>query len=269
MLALGRLGDGIVKEFTVATNASVSARIIALCRAKSKIRISQQSLYNSILKLTTGFDFYTLWAIIKAVQAGVKVEIVITNDVGLLEGGYEAFLQKVVDSLAALQIADCLSLYPRAVSPSREDLVAWASASLKPPAKDIPLVVSKLPTEAQSARPLAQLNANLTLARLYYAPDVNYWQVGSERPNAANHAKVYIIDDTHFYVGSDNMYLSASAPGHQEYGYLIEGQPETKEFIVNYWEKLWKNSKKYPNPIQFPKNRRRQLWTAPSRTPGS
>jgi phosphatidylserine/phosphatidylglycerophosphate/cardiolipin synthase-like enzyme len=267
MLALGRLGDGIVNEFTVATNASVSARIIALCRAKSKIRISQQSLYNSVaplgIKLTMGFDFYTLWAIIKAVQAGVKVEIVITNDLGWLDGGYEAFLQKVVDSLVALQIADCLSLYPGAVSPSREDHVAWASASLKPPAKDIPLVVSKLPTEAQSERPLAQLKANLTLAQLYYAPDVNYWQVGDEKKNAANHAKVYIIDDTHFYVGSDNMYLSASAPGHQEYGYLIEGQPETKEIIVNYWEKLWKNSKKYPVPIQFPKNRRQQLWKLP------
>ena len=44
MLALGRLGDGLENQFTVATNASVSARIIAICRAKSRIRISQQSL---------------------------------------------------------------------------------------------------------------------------------------------------------------------------------------------------------------------------------
>jgi phosphatidylserine/phosphatidylglycerophosphate/cardiolipin synthase-like enzyme len=188
-----------------------------------------------------GFDFYTLWAIIKAVQAGVQVEIVITNDVDTLDGGYTSFLQEVVDSLAALQIADCLNYlsYPGAVLPkSREDIVAWANASLKPPTADIPLAVSNLPTEKQSARPLTQLNANLKLARLYYAPDFNQWKVGSELKNAANHAKVYIIDDTHFYVGSDNVYLSASPKGHQEYGYLIEGQAETQKFIDDYWKPL-------------------------------
>jgi phosphatidylserine/phosphatidylglycerophosphate/cardiolipin synthase-like enzyme len=259
MLALGRLGNGIVKEFTVATNASVSARIIALCRAKSKIRISQQSLYTKIASLP-GFDFYTLWAIIKAVQAGVKVEIVITNDLGLLDGGYGGFLQKVLDSLASLQIADRLGLYPGAVSPKREDFVAWASASLKPPANDIPpprvtsncLMVSRLPTSEESEPHLNQLNDNLQLAQLYYARNVNYWKVGADKKNAANHAKVYIIDDTHFYVGSDNMYLSATARGHQEYGYLLEGQAETQQFIKNYRSKLWENSKSHIVKARFP-----------------
>ena len=110
MLALARLGSGIVNEFTVATNASVSARVIALCRAKSKIRISQQSLYNSVMDLTAGFDFYTLWAIVKAVQAGVKVQVVVTNDVNSTDGGYEAYLKKVLDLLASLQIADRLGI---------------------------------------------------------------------------------------------------------------------------------------------------------------
>jgi phosphatidylserine/phosphatidylglycerophosphate/cardiolipin synthase-like enzyme len=256
MLALARLGAGIVKDFTVATNASVSARIIALCRAKSMIRISQQSLYNSVMGATTGFDFYTLWAIIKAVQAGVKVQIVITNDVPLKDGGYEAFLTKVLDSLASLQIADRLGLkqYPPAVSPTREDIAAWASASLKPPTADIPLTVSRLPTPTESAPHLKQLNDNLQLAQLYYAaPNVNYWQVGALKKPAANHAKVYIIDDTHFYMGSDNMYLSAWAPGLQEYGYLIEGQTETQAFIKNYWDPLWKNSQSHIVQASFPK----------------
>jgi phosphatidylserine/phosphatidylglycerophosphate/cardiolipin synthase-like enzyme len=265
MLALGRLGDGIVKEFTVATNASVSARIMALCRARKNIRISQQTLYCSIVGLP-GFDFYTLLAIIKAVQVGVKVEIVITNDVPKYkDGGYGSFEQQVADSLAALQIADRLGLsYEGKVSlKSREDLAAWAVASLKPPASKLPLGVFPLPTEARSAEPLAQLNRNLKLARLYYAPGLNQWKVASGMKNAANHAKVYIIDDTHFYVGSDNMYLSGSAKGHQEYGYLIEGQTETKDFLENYWKKLWKNSGSHRVPIQYPKNRRRDLWTGP------
>jgi phosphatidylserine/phosphatidylglycerophosphate/cardiolipin synthase-like enzyme len=260
MLALGRLGGGIVKEFTVANNASVSARIMALCHAKSKIRISQQSLYFRLAG-QGGFDFYTLWAIIKAVQAGVKVEIVITNDVPLLEGGYSGSLQEVVDSLVAIQIADCLKLFRRAVSPSRDAISDWASASVKSPTPQVlPLVVSTLPTEALSVQPLAQLNANLKLARLYYLPNINYWQVGSEKKNAANHAKVYIIDDTHFYVGSDNMYSSGGPQGHQEYGYLIEGQAETQKFIDDYWTPLWTNSSKYPVPLEYPKNRRRKLW---------
>jgi hypothetical protein len=107
MLALGRLGSGIAKRFTVATNASVSARIIAMCHARKNIRISQQSLFNTVKGFTTGLDFYTLWAIIKAVRARVKVDIVITNDVPLSEGGYEGFLEKVCNSLASAFLCGC------------------------------------------------------------------------------------------------------------------------------------------------------------------
>ena len=97
-------------------------------------------------------------------------------------------------------------------------------ASLKPPTALLPLKVSRLPTSDESAPHLKQLNDNLQVAQLYYAPNVNYWQVGDLKKPAANHAKVYIIDDTHFYMGSDNMYLSATTTGLQEYGYLVEGQ---------------------------------------------
>jgi phosphatidylserine/phosphatidylglycerophosphate/cardiolipin synthase-like enzyme len=113
--------------------------------------------------------------------------------------------------------------------------------------------VSRLPGEAEGVRPLQELNTNLQLAQLYYAPNVNYWQVGSQQKPAANHAKVYIIDDTHFYVGSDNMYMSASPQGLQEYGYLIEGQLETQQFIEDYWKPLWQNSKNHIVHIGFPK----------------
>jgi hypothetical protein len=71
---------------------------------------------------------------------------------------------------------------------------------------------------------------------------VNYWPVGSAKKMAANHAKVYIIDDTHFYVGSDNLYLRVRHTVLQEYGHIVEGAPKTLDFIVSYWDKLWKNS---------------------------
>ena len=247
MLALGRLGAGIAKNFTVATNASVSARIIAMCRAKSRIRISQQSLYFKVgldeAPLVTGFDFYTLWAIIKAVQAGVKVQIVISNQVPVSQGGYEGYMQTVLNSLGALQIADRLGLYRRfAVSPTREDIVAWAGVSLTTPQAKLPLRVKEVPTAVMSKDALDQLNSKLQVAPLYYAWG-NNWDPDPKAPKlAANHAKVYIIDDTHFYVGSDNMYQSGSASGLQEYGYLVEGKGETNAFIQNYWNKLWQNS---------------------------
>jgi hypothetical protein len=43
MLSLGRLGKGLA-NFSISSNASVTARIVALCKAKNTIRISQQSL---------------------------------------------------------------------------------------------------------------------------------------------------------------------------------------------------------------------------------
>lgn len=50
-----------------------------------------------------------------------------------------------------------------------------------------------------------------------------------------NHAKVWIVDDSVFYVGSDNIY-----PGYlQEYGYVIGDQTTCSQFITNYWNKIW------------------------------
>lgn len=60
-------------------------------------------------------------------------------------------------------------------------------------------------------------------------------------PAPGNHAKVTIIDDELYVVGSDNMY-----PGYlSEFNYLIEGQEAVKTFIETYWEPLWKYSGKH------------------------
>lgn len=50
-----------------------------------------------------------------------------------------------------------------------------------------------------------------------------------------NHAKVWIVDDAVFYVGSDNIY-----PGYlQEYGYIIGDTATCTNFITNYWNPIW------------------------------
>ena len=53
-----------------------------------------------------------------------------------------------------------------------------------------------------------------------------------------NHAKIMIIDDEAYIVGSDNLY-----PGFlSEFNYLIEGKAAVDDLIENYWNKLWQYS---------------------------
>ena len=53
-----------------------------------------------------------------------------------------------------------------------------------------------------------------------------------------NHAKIMIVDDEVYVVGSDNLY-----PGFlSEFNYLVEGTPAVQELIRSYWAPLWKYS---------------------------
>jgi hypothetical protein len=51
-----------------------------------------------------------------------------------------------------------------------------------------------------------------------------------------NHAKVMIIDDEAYVVGSDNLYPGSLA----EFDYLVEGADAVAELLKVYWEPLWK-----------------------------
>ena len=49
-----------------------------------------------------------------------------------------------------------------------------------------------------------------------------------------NHAKIMIVDDELYVVGSDNLY-----PGFlSEFNYLIEGEDAVRELIESYWNPL-------------------------------
>jgi phosphatidylserine/phosphatidylglycerophosphate/cardiolipin synthase-like enzyme len=239
MLALGRLGSGIADEFSIGTNASVCGRLIALCKATTVIRISQQSL---MFPVGGGsFDYCTLLAIVRAIRAGVRVEIVVSNEVPLGGGGYRGYLHETVEYLKEMYIGDRLgTLVPLNFLPAaRDDFGAWAKASLNQPSS---LLMSRRPTPNEAQVCLSELNQRLHVAPLYYAAERNYWDVDNEKKLADNHAKVYIVDGTNFYVGSDNAYYSGSSKGLQEFGYLIEGGAETQAMIDQYWTKIWKNS---------------------------
>jgi phosphatidylserine/phosphatidylglycerophosphate/cardiolipin synthase-like enzyme len=82
MLALGKLGSGW-GQFNITVNASKTARVIALCSAKSIIRISQQTLGAPLNML--GLDFYTCLALLRAVLADVTVQILVSQKSNALD----------------------------------------------------------------------------------------------------------------------------------------------------------------------------------------
>ena len=53
-----------------------------------------------------------------------------------------------------------------------------------------------------------------------------------------NHAKIMIVDDEAYVVGSDNLY-----PGFlSEFNYLVEGESAVKHMLDEYWAQLWRYS---------------------------
>jgi len=53
-----------------------------------------------------------------------------------------------------------------------------------------------------------------------------------------NHAKIMIVDDEAYVLGSDNLY-----PGFlSEFNYLVEGEEAVQHLLANYWDKLWEYS---------------------------
>jgi phosphatidylserine/phosphatidylglycerophosphate/cardiolipin synthase-like enzyme len=263
MLSLGRLGKGLA-NFSISSNASVTARIVALCKAKKTIRISQQSLralthpLGEVL-MPPWYDFYTCLAIVRAVKAGVDVQIVLSGQQGK---GYGGEAQKVLKFLQLLYLLavlppDSTRYYtgtPRVrvetqnryysekchAAPQREDIDGWVDLAAGAGQKPEPVVDERnfsfgFLRGYEGGGAIAEFNKKLKLATLYYADN--------SQSQSSNHSKVYIIDEDCFYVGSDNMYPSANKEGLQEFGYLIEDQKETKKFKAEYWDKLWEYSK--------------------------
>jgi phosphatidylserine/phosphatidylglycerophosphate/cardiolipin synthase-like enzyme len=225
-LALGRLGKSKAwGGFNITSNASKTARVIALCSANSIIRISQQTIGAPINLL--GLDFYTCLAILRAVLADVTVQIIVSKD-GPAADPYAGFAPEVRNELVGMCKDDILkanSKYTRA--PARSRLDTWADLSLNSPAWQLASI------GAFPAKFAGKLKKNLQISRSYSSPDVL----------AYNHSKIYIVDERCFYIGSDNFYVSATDPGLQEFGYLIEDHDQTLKVIDEYWNKAWQNAK--------------------------
>jgi phosphatidylserine/phosphatidylglycerophosphate/cardiolipin synthase-like enzyme len=195
------------------------------------------------------YDVSTCLAIVRAARAGVKVQIVLSGETRF---GYEGTAKRVLQCLQMFYLLDVLPPDSMPVPkrnpnsnrrlsqlfhsiPERGQIDKWVDIMLGPDSiVDERNLGFSLWTENAAA--IAPFNSKVKLATLYYSDD----------SQAANHSKVYIIDEDCFYVGSDNMYVSAHKEGLQEFGYLIEDQKETRKFIAEYWNQLWQYSGKHP-----------------------
>ena len=53
-----------------------------------------------------------------------------------------------------------------------------------------------------------------------------------------NHAKIMIVDDELYVVGSDNLYPGFLA----EFNFLVEGKEAVNDMLGTYWNQLWRYS---------------------------
>ena len=81
----------------------------------------------------------------------------------------------------------------------------------------------------------ALLCRHLNLASLRFNDWDDAWPDGTL---IANHAKLWVIDDRAFYIGSQNLYPVDL----QELGYIVEDRAATEHVLHAYWDTLWRYS---------------------------
>lgn len=77
----------------------------------------------------------------------------------------------------------------------------------------------------------ALLAQRLRVASFRYGPEARYPD-GSAIPN---HAKTLVVDDTVFYIGSQNLYPANLA----EFGWLVEDATLAADYVARYWQPVW------------------------------
>jgi hypothetical protein len=222
VLAVGRLGKGLIDSNEDAT-ASRVARIEAASRAQRSVKLSQQMLAGRIIGLRIPYD------------------------------------QDYIDALATAVAKRDVDVY--VVVSDSDTKMGYGGDTIEKTAKEFYDTIGKVSgLKGQQLVDLCARKVHIAVLRFVEkkpGDDPNtYWKWLladlKTRQSPANHAKVWIVDDEIFYVGSDNAYTSAfkvipNPGGFQEFGYIISGTAEVQDFLDNYWNKLWK----YSGPYQF------------------
>lgn len=219
VLALARMGAQLVPH-SPSANASRTARIAAAKLAKSHIRISQQMLGGSFMG---HFDADFMQALFQHVTDRKKLSIIISDKGASTGSGVPYAGAGVLET--AKQIASGVSRVSQLHGEALVELLA--EHVFIGPVRMYDRQPGDLPAESWKWRRQSKLLNKI---------------------EPANHAKVYIIDDEAFYVGSDNAYAAPyNEQGLQEFGFMVSGEEETAVFLKKYWTKFWS----YSEPFQF------------------
>lgn len=82
------------------------------------------------------------------------------------------------------------------------------------------------------------LSGTFRLAPIRFSAAGDCWRHGEKVCKITNHSKTWIVDESHFYIGSDNLYPHNL----QEFGYLIHSETAAARVIDDYWAPLWEYS---------------------------
>lgn len=204
-LSLGRLGSGIVPfSDRLSANASQTARNLAISNAKKSVKLVQQDLFFQLTNPGIPFIPHDLLQALATVLGDqnkkVEVDIVLSHPQGKSGGGTSYGMGFSAHYVYRKIIRETLNRHPR-------------------------------------------VTGKLRIANLRFAEsqgnEAFQWKYKEKTYEVGNHAKVFIIDDQAFCLGSDNAYPHNL----QEFTVLIEDQQETAKFLTTYWNKVWKYSK--------------------------
>jgi phosphatidylserine/phosphatidylglycerophosphate/cardiolipin synthase-like enzyme len=210
ILAIGRLGAGITTDFA---NQSELARDLMFGAARHTIRISQQDVGFVLGRADPIFPDSTLDRLLDFIERrDGQVYIVLSNPGALGDSG-STYFNGV--SLAAF-------------ARHLRDLMQKRVDKRDPKAR---YEVRRGPDPVN-----ALLCSHVHLAPLRFGPDAT-WPGGK---TFANHAKLWMVDDRVFYVGSDNLY----PVNLQEFGYIVDDQKAAAELLDAYWTPLWQWSQR-------------------------
>lgn len=205
VIAVGRLG-------AIGEEASDDAFLAMINASKSTIRLSQQDL-GPIHKAGIPLGSWpetTMLALVSAMDRGVNVSLTLSNT-GAVPGTINA-------------IEATFNTYDNGWTPE-EVAQAFQKLAAKHPE-----------SHPHHADATALLCSKLTLMRLRSSASEK-WRDGR---TLANHAKVIVVDDRAFYVGSQNMYVANLA----EFGTIVDDEAATKSFLASYMSQVESYSKR-------------------------
>jgi len=230
LLALGRLGAIGKGEAAQASNV---AKLLAIENAEKLLCISQQDLLLPLPNLVTPHLVVDKLADALLRNDELEVRVVVSNKRG--GSGTNAYVTGDLSKLCNVGYG-ATGTYRYVCE--RIDALAAKVAKAR-------LMPEKAKALAKGARARLKVAPLRTSAKDTQSEDEYTWPgdfkvkcVGATKTMLAapaNHAKVYIVDDRAFYFGSDNLYPNLN----QEFGYLVEDGALTKQFIKEYWTKLW------------------------------